>query len=134
MRDDRDQGAVDIAVTHTDHEGGAHLALHAEIESHTSPRFGAMFLSFKVAKELIGSQGRFPIVQRPGIERRRAAQELHGENPLFLFWQSFEGFQELGSLLAQATLFTYGRQVHRDTANQDAGCGVPPPGCPCGSR
>jgi hypothetical protein len=24
--------------------------------------------------------------------------------------------------------------VHRDTANQDAGCGVPPPGCPCGSR
>ena len=56
-----------------------------------------MLLSFKVAKEVIGSQGGFLIVQRAGVEGRRPAQKLHH---VFLFRESFEGFQKLGSLLA----------------------------------
>jgi len=59
-----------------------------------------MFLSFKAAQELIGGQSGFLIVQRTGIEWNRPAQELRRENPLFLFRQSFEGFQKLGSLVA----------------------------------
>jgi len=65
-------------------------------KSRTSPRLGVVFLSLKGVKKPIGSQGRFRIVQGTGIERYRAAQNFHRERPLFLFVQSFEGFQELG--------------------------------------
>ena len=100
MRNNGDQGAVYVAVSHTDDKSGGTFAAMPGSKSHTSPRLGVIFLSFKFAKELVGSQGCFPIVQRTGIERYRPAQELHCENPLFLFGQSFEGFQQLGSLLA----------------------------------
>jgi hypothetical protein len=100
MREDGDQGAVYIAVAHTDRKGGANLLRHAEIESHASPRHGVIFIDFKVAQALIGSQGCFHVVQRTGIERYRPAQNLHRKKPPFRFGQSFEGFQQLGSLLA----------------------------------
>jgi hypothetical protein len=38
------------------------VLLHAEVESRASSRLGAILLSCKVAKELIGSQSRFRIV------------------------------------------------------------------------
>src|SRR5580700_2259847 len=90
-------------------------------KSHTSQRLGVVFLSFKLAQKLIGSQDRFAIVQRTGIKWRCPTQELHCENPLFLFGQSFEGFQELGSLLAHVTSLPSlrtGRQVHRPPVDQ----------------
>jgi hypothetical protein len=65
-------------------------------KSQTSPRLGVIFIGFKAAKELIGSQGRFDVVQRTGIERCRPAQDLHREKPSFLVGQSFEGFQPSG--------------------------------------
>jgi len=60
--DDRDQGAVRVAVAHTNHEGGRTFPSMPRSKSHTSPRLGLMLLEFKVAKELIGSQNRFSIV------------------------------------------------------------------------
>ena len=62
MREDGDQGAVYVAVAHTDREGGRTFSAMPRSKSHTSPRLGLIFLSRKVAKKLVASQGRFLIV------------------------------------------------------------------------
>jgi len=96
MRDDGDQGAVCVAEPTLTTSAGRTFSAMPRSNSHTSPRLGVIFIGFKAAKDLIGSQGRFLIVQRAGIERRRPAQDLHREKPLFPFRQSFKGFPTTG--------------------------------------
>jgi hypothetical protein len=85
VREDGDRGGVHIAVAHANNRAGRTFPSMPRSKNHTSPRRGVVFLSFQFAKELIGSQGRFSIIQRSGIKRRRPAQELRGENPRLLF-------------------------------------------------
>jgi hypothetical protein len=73
--------------------------------SHTSPRVGVIFGSFEAREKLVGGQSGLQIVQRPGVEWYCPAQDFHGEEPLFLFGQSFEGIQQLSGLLAHAPLW-----------------------------
>jgi hypothetical protein len=55
MREDGDQGAV---IT----RAGRTFSAMPRSKSHTSPRLGLIFLSYKVAKKLVASQGPFLIV------------------------------------------------------------------------
>ena len=108
MRDNRDDGAIRIAVLNADNQNRATLAVIPRSNSQTSPRLGGILFVIQESEQKAASLSDLRVRDRTGIKRQfsRAPQYLYRESLSVAWRQGFKCHEEFDCMLTHTFKLT----------------------------